>query len=185
MRFLLIIAFLISLNTGCYSQKREVAGSNLFGYRIGDYYSETYNVVRTDENGEVIWVKPVIVDKSGTFDLSESKYIIYGFTKVKNGKITGKPEDYDYWLVRSDTAYDVDVYPNPNTGNFYVALSNYKEGIVISLYDIQNKLVFTREITQYVNFFILPYLQNGIYIYIISDKEKPIKFGKLCVLQNY
>lgn len=168
-----------------YSQSNEVIGTEIFGYRLNDVIGGTYNVVRTNEDGKVVWVKPVITDNLTPFDLSENQYIIYGFTKIKNGKIINNPSDYDYWLVETDTTYDVTIYPNPTTTTFYVSLSDYNDGISINLYDVTHRLVFNSQITQYLNFFSLPQLSNGTYIYEIITIDKIIKTGKLCVLQNY
>jgi len=181
----LVLLILLLLGNQCYSQSNEVVGSNIFGYRISDAVEGTYNVIRTDEDGKVVWVKPVITDNTIPFDLTENQYIIYGFTQVKNGKITNRASDYDYWLVRSDLDYEVAVYPNPVITTFYVSLSNYNEGIFINIYDITHKLVFNNQITQYTNHFNLPHLSNGTYIYEIVASDKLIKTGKLCVLQNY
>ena len=180
---ILFISLLLSIQ--CYSQSNEIVGSNVFGYRLSDAVEGTYNVIRTDENGKVVWVKPVITDNTTPFDLSENEYIIYGFTQVKNGKITNNPSDYDYWLVRSDMEYDIAVYPNPTSSTFYVSLSNYKDGIGINLYDITHKLVFNNQINQYINFFQLPHLSDGTYIYEILMEDEILKTGKLCVLQNH
>ena len=185
MKKIITFILLLLLTNICYSQSNEVIGSNLFGYRIGGVVEGTYNVIRTDEYGKVVWVKPMITDNTIPFDLSENDYIIYGFTQVINGKITGNASDYDYWLVRSDLDYEVAVYPNPTTTTFYVSLSNYNEGIYVNVYDITHKLVFNSQITQYINYFNLPHLSNGTYIYEIMGEDKLIKTGKLCVLQNY
>jgi hypothetical protein len=181
----LTLLILLLLGNQCYSQSNEAVGSNIFGYRLSDAIEGTYNVIRTDEDGKVVWVKPMITDNTIPFDLSENQYIIYGFTQINNGKITSNPSDYDYWLVRSDIGYDVIVYPNPTTTTFYVSLSNYSDGITIDIYDISHKLVFNSQITQYMNYFNLPHLSNGTYIYEIVGTDKIIKTGKLCVLQNY
>ena len=180
----LVLLILLLLGNQCYSQSNEVVGSNIFGYRISDAVEGTYNVVRTDVDGKVVWVKPMITDNTIPFDLSDNQYIIYGFTQIINGRITSNASDYDYWLVRSDIDYVVDVYPNPNLGTFYVALSNYTEGIIINLYDITHRLVYNNQITQYINTFQLPALSNGTYVYEIKTSNKLIKIGKLCVLQN-
>ena len=76
----LILFISLLLSTQCYSQSNEIVGSNVFGYRLSDAVEGTYNVIRTDENGKVVWVKPVITDNTTPFDLSENEYIIYGFT---------------------------------------------------------------------------------------------------------
>ena len=179
----LLILSLITIQ--CYSQTNEIVGSEIFGYRISDAIDGSYNVIRTDENGKVVWVKPMITDNTIPFDLTDNQYIVYGFTTIKNGKIIGQPADYDYWLVRSDLDFDVAVYPNPTTTTLYVSLSNYNEGIIINIYDVMHKLVYNNQITQYINFFNLPHLSNGTYMYEIVSKDKLIKTGKLCVLQNY
>jgi len=181
----LALLILLLLGNQCYSQSNEVVGSNIFGYRISDAVEGTYNVVRTDVDGKVVWVKPVITDNTIPFDLTENQYIIYGFTNVKNGKITNKASDYDYWLVRSDLECDVTIYPNPSPGTFYVSLSNYKEGMGINLYDVTHKLIFNSQINQYINFFHLSNLSNGTYIYEILNGDEILKTGKLCVLQNF
>ena len=178
----ILLLFITNL---CYSQTNEVVGSNVFGYRLGSTVEGTYNVIRTDEDGKVVWVKPVINDNTIPFDLTDNQYIIYGFTNVKNGKITSKASDYDYWLVRSDLDCDVAIYPNPSPGTFYVSLSNYREGMGINLYDITHKLVFNSQINQYINFFHLPNISNGTYIYEILNGDELLKTGKLCVLQNF
>lgn len=181
----LLLLILLLLGNQCYSQSIEMIGSEIFGYRLSDAVNGNHNVIRTDENGKVVWVKPVITDNNIPFDLSENQYIIYGFTEVKNGRITSDPSEYDYWLVMTDTTYDVTVYPNPTSTTFYVALSNYNDGIIINLYDVTHRLVFNSQITQYINFFNLPFLSNGTYMYEIITTNKIIKTGKLCVLQNY
>lgn len=181
----LALFILLLLGNQCYSQSNEAVGSNIFGYRISDAVEGTYNVVRTDVDGKVVWVKPMITDNTIPFDLSDNQYIIYGFTQISNGKILGQPSDYDYWLVRSDLDYDVAVYPNPTSTTVYVSLSNYNDGIVINIYDVTHKLIYNNQITQYINHFNLPHLSNGTYMYEIIAKDKLIKIGKLCVLQNY
>jgi len=182
-KIITFISFLLLTNIG-YSQSNEVIGSNIFGYRISGVVEGTYNVIRTDEDGKVVWVKPMITDNTIPFDLSQNDYIIYGFTQVNNGKITGRVSDYDYWLVRSDIGYEINVYPNPTKNTFYVSLSNYNDGIIINLYDISYRLVYNNQVTQYINNFQLPDLEDGTYIYEIKTNNKLIKTGKLCVLQN-
>lgn len=181
----ILLLILLLLGNQCYSQSIEMVGSEMFGYRLSDAVNVNYNVIRIDEDGKVVWVKPVITDNTIPFDLSENQYIIYGFTEVENGKIINNPSDYDYWLVLTDTTYDVAVYPNPTTMNFYVSLSNYNDDISINLYDITHRLVFNSQITKYINFFSLPHISNGTYMYEIINTNKIIKTGKLCVLQNY
>jgi hypothetical protein len=181
----LFLLTLLLLSNQCYSQSTEMIGLEIFGYRLTNDVNVNYNLIRTDEDGKVVWTKPVKSENNTQFDLSENQYIIYGFTEVKNGKIINNPSDYDYWLVLTDTTYDITVYPNPTTMNFYVLLSNYNDGISINVYDITRRLVFNSQITQYMNFFSLQYISNGVYMYEIINTNKIIKSGKLCVLQNY
>jgi len=181
----LALFILLLLGNQCYSQSNEVAEPNIFKYRISDAVEGTYNIIRTDEDGKVVWIKPMISNNTIPFDLSDNQYIIYGFTQIKNGKITNTASDYDYWLVRSDLDYEITVYPNPVSSVLYVSLSNYNEKTYINIYDVTHKLVFNNQITQYINYFNLLHLSNGTYIYEIVDSNKLIKTGKLCVLQNY
>ncbi len=75
--------------------------------------------------------------------------------------------------------YDIAVYPNPTSSTFYVSLSNYKDGIGINLYDITHKLVFNNQINQYINFFQLPHLSDGTYIYEILMEDEILKTGNI------
>jgi hypothetical protein len=140
-----------------------------------------YNLIRTDQDGNVVWIRPIEVN---TANLSDNRFIIYGFGNIKNGKLANKPSDYDYWLIKNDTAYNATIYPNPTSSYVNVMMNNFANGLRFFLYDINGVLIISERLAQYNNKIELPDLANGIYICKVTFNNEIIKIDKLCVLKK-
>jgi hypothetical protein len=172
----ILLFILLLLGNQCYSQSIEMIGSEIFGYRLSDAVNGNYNVIRTDEDGKVVWVKPVITDNNIPFDLSENQYIIYGFTEVKNGKIINNPFDYDYWLVVTDTTYDITVYPNPTDGVLQVRFnSTSSQAIDIRVMNMVGQQLIGDSMNNFSGAFQKSYdlssLPSGVYLFQIATEK--------------
>jgi hypothetical protein len=165
-----VLAFFLLCNI-CYAQEvNELT--------INDY---NYNVVRVNEERKIVWTKPLLANQIDSLD---NKFIIYGFANVKNGKITSRYLDYDYWLVRVDSSFVINIFPNPTNNVINVTLSNFSNGLFFYLYDLKGKAILKERIYGYNCLYQLPPISNGVYIYKIISQKKQIKSGQLCVFQE-
>lgn len=163
------------------AQLYETICTNEFNIRDSVY--DKYNLIRTDQSGNIIWAT-VINGDTKPFDMSQETYISCGFTAIKNGYIINNPHDYDYWLVRITNDIEVFTYPNPASCEINIMLNSFTNELNFYLLDINLKLVELRKLTNIVTPITLPRLANGIYIYNIISNNKLIKTGKICIIQN-
>lgn len=163
-----------------YSQIRETIAFSTA--RIQDP-STNYNLVRTDQQGNIIWSYNLITDNSA-YNYSEDFYIVCGYTDVVAGKITSNPFDYDYWLVPIINDLAVFIYPNPACNVLNVALNNIDSNVTINIYNLQMKLVATYNANNYINTLTLPALSNAVYFVVVRSDNNINNIQKLCVQQN-
>jgi hypothetical protein len=169
------------ISTISFAQSPETVSTNEFSLR--DDIDNQYNLIRTDQNGDIVWSSPINKDNN-PFDYSQGTYIVCGFTEVANGRIIDNPCDYDYWLVRIIETIQVSVYPNPAASELNIALNSYVSELDFRLLDVNLKLIESRKLTNYITTIPLPQLANGIYMYEVTSNNKLIKTGKICVIQN-
>jgi hypothetical protein len=162
---------------------QEIIGTeSTSGLRLSSQVFD-YDIIQTDQEGNILWRK-AITNSSIPFDSTQSTYMVYSQTTIKNGKITSCPGDYDYWLVKRDTAINANVYPNPAINQLYVTLDAFMDNIQFELYDLNRKLIFFRQLNNYTTLIDLPNMANGIYTFKIFTTNKLIKTGKVCIMQN-
>lgn len=176
------ILYVLMLFCGvAFAQSNETISTNEFSIR--DNIDNQYNLIRTDQNGNIIWSNPINKDNN-PFDMSQGTYIVCGFTEVKNGKIIDNPCDYDYWIVSIINDIEVSVYPNPASKEINVTLNSYTNELDFYLLDVNLKLIQSRKLTNFITTISLPNLSNGIYLFNIITNDKLIKTGKVCIMQN-
>lgn len=176
------ILFMLMLFGGLtYAQSPETVSTNEFSLR--DDIDSQYNLIRTDQYGDIIWSKPINKDNN-PFDMSQGTYIVCGFTEVAYGRIIDNPCDYDYWIVRISETIEVSVYPNPASNVVNITLNSYTNELDFYLLDVNLRLIESRKLTNFITEIPLPQLSNGIYVYDVISNNKLIKTGKLCIMQN-
>jgi hypothetical protein len=180
-KLLLLLGLLVLFFGVAFAQSPETVSTNDFSLR--DDIDNQYNLIRTDQNGDIVWSKP-INKNNNPFDYSQGTYIVCGFTEVTNGRIIDNPCDYDYWIVRISETIQVSVYPNPVASELNIALNSYVNELDFCLLDINLKLIESTKLTNYITTIPLPQLANGIYMYEVTLNNKLIKTGKICVIQN-
>jgi hypothetical protein len=144
--------------------------------------SERYNLIRTDEFGDIKSISDISNSKLDSSDLNESSFIIYGYTTIKNGKITSKSSDYDYWLVLKEESINSYIFPNPTSSKLYVFLNGQLENSEISIYDIRGRLVVDYSLNDNLTELSVNGLQPGYYICKIYNNKTLIKTEKLCII---
>jgi len=78
----------------------------------------------------------------------------------------------------------VNLYPNPNNGEFTISIKNYELGITnqIEIYNMLGEMVYNPDISQSTSQISLPNPESGIYLYRILDKMGNIQgTGKFIV----
>jgi len=181
MKHILFILLMIGISSA-YAQQEIIGTETTAGMRLSSQVID-YDIIHTDQEGNILWRK-AITNSSIPFDSTQSTYMVYSQTTIKNGKITSPPCDYDYWLVRRDTIINANVFPNPATTSIYVTLDSFVDNIQFELYDSNRKLIYFRQLNNYTTFIDLPNLANGIYMFKIFTSDKLIKTGKVCIMQN-
>lgn len=177
--FLTIFSIIILNINNSYSQ--EIIGLNDgTNYNLNCELFDKYDIVRTDQNGNIIW-KLSFVGDNINFDDKQELYLILGFTNDKNGKILSNPSDYDYWLLPKKTKYEFSIYPNPNLGAFTIYTDYFSNTAQYEIYDSTNRLILNSKfINRYTNI-NLKDITQGIYFLRIYDNNETLKFEKICI----
>lgn len=178
----LLISFIFIFKT--FSQQKETIGTMVGSSysRVSDSEQTEYNIIRSDKDGKVIWVKELITTDAPNFDLTLDLYMVYGYTTINNNSITNNPGDYDYWLVVKTKNIESFIYPNPTRGNVFVFSSDLSNNVRIMLFDMNGREVLRERLIDYTTSIKLPFLSQGTYFYKIENDNLTIKSGKLCVL---
>lgn len=180
-----IIIFLILILNSVVSlgQTREHVGDyGMYGFsRLSDEIISEYDIVRTDKNGNVIWMERLANSSLSPFDSTLGAYIIYGETSLLGNKVVGSPSDYDYWLIPVTDNVNVSVYPNPSSDVMYVFISKITSTTRMFIYNMLGELIYDDHIYDTITKIDVKNLPAGIYLYVIRVSNEPIKTGKLCV----
>lgn len=178
--FILSFISMLVINTSiCFSQEAIGLNDGLYYYSNCNYI-EKYDIVRSDENGNIVW-KLTTQNNFQPLDSTQDYYIVFGYTQEKNNKITSNPNDYDYWLIEKKLTYEFNIYPNPNLGNFFIFSNNLKNDLKFEIYDSLNRLIINNQINKNLTEVNLNNLSRGIYCVKIFDNEKIFKFEKICI----
>lgn len=180
MKFFLAFIALIILNfDSSYSQ--EIIGINDgMNYNLNCELFDKYDIVRTDQSGNIIWKLSFIGDNIN-FDDKQELYLILGFTNDKNGKILSDPTDYDYWLLPKKTKYEFSIYPNPNLGSFTIYSDYFSNTAQYQIYDSTFRLILNTKFTDRYTNINLENISQGVYFLRIYDNEETLKFEKICI----
>jgi len=174
--FAILISFIFISNI----QAQEVIGSE--SYQLPEYITANYNLVRTDTKGNVVWQIPYSKDFFTLFDTTQSSYLIYGYTYIRDKVIFNNPSDYDYWLVPNDNVTTAIIYPTLTTGIVYLYLTDVRELSYVDLYNLQLQRVFNSALATNLTTIDLTILPQGLYIYKIFNKSTTLKTGKIVKL---
>ena len=180
--YFITLCCIISFTFNSFAQQNETIGlmSGTSYTRVEDDQAE-YNIVRSDVNGNVVWVNDLITTSPGVFDITLDLYMVYGYTTINNNKITSNPGDYDYWLVVKTKNIESFIYPNPTRNNVFLFSSDLSNNVRIILFDINGKEILRERLIDYTTNIRLPFLSQGTYLYQIQNDNLTIKTGKLCV----
>jgi len=178
-RLFFIIIILVLKNNICFSQEPLGVNDN-FNYQINCNLNNQYDLVRTDQDGNIIW-KISYYNSTNGFDSSRSEYIVFGYTNEKNGKITSTPSDYDYWFVPKKINYDFLIYPNPNLGTFNIYSNYFDDNTQLEIFDGLSRLVLKNKINDYNMIVNLNNYPKGFYFIKIFNNETILKFEKICI----
>ena len=151
--------------------------------RLYDRSLTDYVVVRTDEYGAVVWMDSPEVSNTA-IDYSDQFYIVFGYSTISNGRVTSNPSDYDYWLVRGELPFEVNVYPNPTSYNLTLSIQPIQPGLYIRFADGLNRTVFSQDITRYNTRISIPSISSGIYYINVYNQSKLLKTKKICIIQD-
>lgn len=178
-KILLILGMLVQWTSISYSQ--EVIGmSNGFDFNLNLKNLENYNIVRTDENGKVVWSLSIF-NNNIPFDSSQENYVVFGFTEINNGKIKSNPADYDYWLVPRKEEILFNAYPNPSLGFFNIYTNFIDNESEFQIYDEMNRVIYFGKIDDYTININLSNQSKGMYFIKFYNKEKILKTEKICL----
>jgi hypothetical protein len=178
-KVLFILGMLVYWTSISYSQE-IVCSSNGFDYNLNSKNLENYNIVRTDENGNVFWTYS-FSNTIQPFDSSQENYIVLGITNIRNGKITSDPSDYDYWLVSKEEEIEFSVYPNPSLGNINIYTSFIDNETDFEIIDGMNRSVYRGKINEIIINLDFSKYAKGMYFIKIFNNEKILKFEKICL----
>lgn len=149
----------------------------------GDFW-----LVKLNSLGNIEWQKSV----GGT--LSEVAYsvqqtmdggfIAAGSSESNDGDVTGNHGGMDYWLVKLGPVLSVEggilnntilLFPNPNSGQFYLNLSPLKDVSSISIIDVLGRLVYSTTKISPGTIEINQNLAAGMYVVKVSSGTSEIK----------
>ncbi len=174
----MIVAMLLSINT--FAQVELLGTADGQVSRLTD--NILYDIVQTDQYGKVLaTIEP---KETSFFIYSDSLYSLLSITQIYNGCITSNAGDYDYWLVERTSNVDPLVYPNPTTGQLFVALNVLSEDLFVSIYDIQLRQMVSQKLTDFISTVNISSLSEGTYLLDIRNKNQTFKTTKICLVKN-
>lgn len=178
-KMLFILGILVQWTSISFSQE-YISSNDGFNFVFNDQNLYNYNLVRTDQEGYVVWTFNLI-DQNTPFDTNEYNYIIVGSSNVQNGKITYNPSDYDYWLIPREEKIKFSTYPNPTRGIINICASFVDNKTRFEITDAVNRLIYSDRINNIITNLDLSEESKGIYFIRIFDNEKTLKFEKICL----
>jgi hypothetical protein len=166
-----------------------VALASIANAQTDEWYNDTYpvyksnqKIVRTDQNGTVIWKKEISEitnDECGV-------YIIASAAKIKGGKIIENPSDYDYWLISEESLNDsITVCPTLCTTHTTIFIGGtYPRDMYLDVFDQKGRLVKLKYLQLGENTILCSDLKNGVYFLTVStDNPTEEKTFKI-IIQN-
>lgn len=126
----------------------------------------TYNQ-EVDENGQAMFE---LLADDYYYSVNASNFAAHEnilFTVSEDDEITVMM----YPLSVDQISENIKIYPNPNTGNFFVNLSNLNEDANLFVYDIRGHAVYEQSLVNEINEIKLSNLSGGIYFLIVKTKD--------------
>lgn len=178
-KMLFILGMLVHWASISFSQ--EIIGlSDGFDFNLNCNNLQEYNVVRTDQEGKVVWTLSFF-NQYQPFDSSQFSYVVFGHSSIKNGKITSDPSEYDYWLIKKNEEQEFSIYPNPSIGFINIYTNFIDDKTNYEIIDGMNRVIFLAKINDITTNLDLSKQSKGIYFLKIYNNEKILKFEKICL----
>ena len=158
---------------------------------VGSYYPfwGPYSCAKLDNELNLIWEQFYDFDNLvflfNVFATNDGGCLILGTTSTYNtynilaiktdpdGNIThinGEPSNQQ--------AHEVILYPNPGTTELNIRKAAQLKNCNFLLYDNSGKLVMQKELISSVTTITTSFLQNGVYLYKVTDGDKIVETGK-------
>ena len=164
----------------------------------GNHGNNDYWLIKLDNAGIMEWQKSLGgtgADLGGVVikQAADHGYIVSGYAFSNDGDVTGNHGDYDYWVVKLDTALisvgvqenenvrssSVLVSPNPSRGQFN--FTGLEKESTITIYDIMGRSIAETLSNNSGKTIDLTGKDKGIYFYKIVNSKKIIQQGKLII----
>ena len=134
------------------------------GYAVGNY-----GIVIKTENGGISW-DSVYSDSTGALCSISFSNVSIGYSVGWGGKIIKINTGQFYNEIDKIRNSDICVYPNPTETEVF--FSNISDNAIITVYDIQGKLILNRTISG--GYLDISFLKSGLYQFVIRDKNNMI-----------
>lgn len=105
---------------------------------------------------------------------STSKTGVVNATNILEGEYTFGIRVYGIGIDEKKNKIDINLFPNPNDGNFKVDMGETKGDFTFSLFNQNGKLVLEKKSNDKIVSFNSKNLANGIYYLSVKDKKKLI-----------
>lgn len=179
--FLLLAINAFGQDTETYNLIQEKDGTITmvsYSQSLVNFIDLKQKIVRTDEFGNIVWERVLKNLDAQHSEIESGGYMIAGFTLNNNGKITGNPSDYDYWIIRIKPS-DMDsilkkaiLFPNPakDYTNLIVNAEIQQGNYWLNIYDMAGKFVERRDIQSEKTHINLKEYPQGVYVCILMCK---------------
>jgi hypothetical protein len=153
-------------------------GCNNIVWITATEYNCDYFVLERSDEGEV-WTERAVVNGAGTTSLESYYEVCDNITEPKVYYYRLKQYDYnrDHTISNVIAIHSVywkptEMYPNPSTGEFFLLLDGYEQGMEVIIYDMSGNQVYRKDqITDEKVAFQLQ-LHSGLYLVHINRKGK-------------
>ncbi len=132
-----------------------------------------------DGNLIVLWEEVDLNEKEGAYDQPDraSKAVSFVCFDPKTLGLTSS-------TFEEQIKVNVNIYPNPSTGNFVLSIDQPYTNIYLNVYDISgNSVLQMYPIIDENSEIDISHLRQGIYTYQLVDKNKILKTGKIVKIE--
>jgi len=145
-----------------------------------------YWIVKLTSTGSITWQKSLggtEADYALFIQLtSDAGYIVAGYSSSNDGDVTGNHGDYDYWIVKLNTAIGIEepltntndffISPNPVKDNFTISVNAEIRNAQVEIYNVFGQKLYSAAINKQQETINMKQFSPGIYFVKMSDGEK-------------
>ena len=143
-------------------------------------------IFEIDDLGNIQWEQNFGgsgIDQS--FDIKQTTdggFIVTGNTNSSNVNFTNNLGGFDLWMMKlapmpvglfeNNYSENIDIFPNPSSGQFFIKSSDLEDPVAVRIYDAQGKFIYSDTKADLNQAIFIESVPSGLYFLEVSAEEK-------------